>query len=117
MSAKVAIERCSAYESDKLDAALKNAALAADFPDVTGKTVLLKPNIVMDSAPEKAVTTHPVFLEAVIRLVRDRGASRILVGDSPGIQGLNFTARGCGIGEAAKRCGAEWIDFTQGKEK
>ena len=114
MSAKVAIERCGAYESDKLDAALKNAALSADFPDVTGKTVLLKPNIVMDSAPQKAVTTHPVFLEAVIRLVKERGASRIFVGDSPGIQGPNFTARGCGIGEAAKRCGAEWVDFTQG---
>jgi len=114
MGAKVAIERCSAYEPDKLDAALKKTAQASDFPNVTGKTVLLKPNIVMDSAPEKAVTTHHVFLEAVIRLVKERGASHVLVGDSPGIQGPNFTASGCGIGEAAKRCGAEWIDFTRG---
>jgi len=114
MGAKVAIERCSAYEPEKLNAALKSAVLDADFPDVKGKTVLLKPNIVMDSAPEKAVTTHPVFLEAVIRLVKERGASNILVGDSPGIQGPNFTARGCGIGEAAKKNGAEWIDFTRG---
>jgi len=114
MGAKVAIERCGAYEPDKLNAAIKNTVLAAGFPNVAGKTVLLKPNIVMDSAPEKAVTTHPVFLEAVIRLVKERGASHVLVGDSPGIQGLNFTASGCGIGEAAKRCGAEWIDFTRG---
>jgi uncharacterized protein (DUF362 family)/Pyruvate/2-oxoacid:ferredoxin oxidoreductase delta subunit len=114
MNTKVAIERCGAYEPEQLYTALKKAALAADFPSTVGKTVLLKPNIVMDSAPAKAVTTHPVFLEAVIRLVREWGASRILVGDSPGLQGPNFTARGSGLGEAAKRCGAEWVDFTRG---
>ncbi|MDR0302415.1 MAG: DUF362 domain-containing protein [Treponema sp.] len=114
MNTKVAIERCDVYEPEKLYLALKAAALAADFPSAEGKTVLLKPNIVMDSAPAKAVTTHPVFLEAVIRLVREWGASRILVGDSPGLQGPNFTARGCGLGETAKRCGAEWVDFTKG---
>jgi len=113
MNTKVAIERCGAYEPEELYAALKKAALAADFPSATGKTVLLKPNIVMDSAPAKAVTTHPVFLEAVIRLVREWGASRILVGDSPGLHGPNFTAKGCGLGEAAKRSGAEWVDFTR----
>jgi uncharacterized protein (DUF362 family)/Pyruvate/2-oxoacid:ferredoxin oxidoreductase delta subunit len=114
MSAKVAIERCKTYDPDELYAALKKTALSADFPDVTGKTVLLKPNIVMDSAPAKAVTTHPVFLEAVILLAREFGASRILVGDSPGLPGPNFAARGCGIGEATKKCGAEWVDFTKG---
>jgi uncharacterized protein (DUF362 family)/Pyruvate/2-oxoacid:ferredoxin oxidoreductase delta subunit len=114
MSAKVAIERCKAYDRDELYAALKKAALAADFPDVKGKTVLLKPNIVMDSAPAKAVTTHPVFLEAVILLAREFGASRILVGDSPGIHGPNFSGRGCGLGDVTKNCGAEWVDFTKG---
>jgi len=114
MRAKVAIERCGAYNPDELYNALKKAALAADFPDIKGKTVLLKPNIVMDSAPEKAVTTHPVFLEAVILLAKEFGASRILAGDSPGIQGPNFTARGSGLGEAAKKHGAEWVDFTKG---
>jgi len=114
MNKKVAIERCDAYEPADLYAALRKSAVAADFPSAEGKTVLLKPNIVMDSAPAKAVTTHPVFLEAVIRLVFEWGASRILVGDSPGLQGPNFTARGSGLGEAARRNGAEWVDFTRG---
>jgi uncharacterized protein (DUF362 family)/Pyruvate/2-oxoacid:ferredoxin oxidoreductase delta subunit len=114
MSAKVAIERCETYNPDEMYAVLKKTALAADFPDVTGKTVLLKPNIVLDSVPAKAVTTHPVFLEAVLLLMRAFGASRILVGDSPGLQGLNFAARGCGIGEVTNKHGAEWVDFTKG---
>jgi len=115
MNKKVGIEACSSYESAFVYEALKRAVeLAGDF-DVREKTVLLKPNILSDVSPEKAVSTHPVFLEAVIALVREGGAGRILVGDSPGIQLPGFSARGSGIGEAAKRNGAEWVDFTKEK--
>ncbi|MDR0321039.1 MAG: DUF362 domain-containing protein [Treponema sp.] len=113
MKAKVAIERCGEYDAEKLYRTLKSAAQAADFPNAKGKTVLLKPNIVMDATPEKAITTHPLFLEAAIRIVREWGVSRILVGDSPGLQGPNFTARNSRLGETAKRCGAEWVDFAR----
>ncbi|MDR3166710.1 MAG: DUF362 domain-containing protein, partial [Treponema sp.] len=86
-------------------------------PEVGGKTVLLKPNIVMDASPEKAVTTHPAFLEAVIRLVWEGGASRILVGDSPGLQGPNFSGKVSGLGDVTRKMGAEWVDFTRGKKE
>ena len=115
MNKKVGIERCPSYEPELVYAALKQAVELAGDLDVTGKIVLLKPNILFDTSPEKAVTTHPVFLEAAIRLVRERGASRILVGDSPGIQVPGFSARGSGLGEAAKKNGAEWVDFTREK--
>ncbi|MCL2878704.1 MAG: DUF362 domain-containing protein [Treponema sp.] len=115
MNNKVAIQRCNGYESEEVYQALKAAAAAAGIPDVAGKKVLLKPNILMDTAPEKAVTTHPVFLEAAIRLVSEWGASKILVGDSPGIQGPNFSARLSGLRETAIKNHAEWVDFTKGK--
>ncbi|MDR0316365.1 MAG: DUF362 domain-containing protein, partial [Treponema sp.] len=115
MSKRVGIERCDSYDPEELYRSLKAAALAADFPDATGKTVLLKLNIVMDAAPEKAVTTHPAFLAAVIRLVREWGASRILAGDSPGLQTPNFTARSSTLGDTAIKNGAEWVDFTRSK--
>jgi uncharacterized protein (DUF362 family)/Pyruvate/2-oxoacid:ferredoxin oxidoreductase delta subunit len=113
MNSHVAIARCGAYESGQVYAALRLAVEAAPSLDVSGKTVLLKPNIVFDSPPEKAIVTHPVFLEAAIRLVRDLGASRILVGDSPGLQMPNFTAKLSGLGGVAERMGAEWVDFTR----
>ncbi|MDR2102387.1 MAG: DUF362 domain-containing protein [Treponema sp.] len=112
---KVGILRCGEYEPETLYGALKKAADLAGAPELRGKTVLLKPNIVMDSSPEKAVTTHPAFLEALIRLVWEGGASRILVGDSPGIQGPNFSAKASGLGEVTRKMGAEWVDFTRGK--
>ena len=115
MNNKVSIERCGSYDSEAVFQALKTAAEAAGIPDVRGKKVLLKPNILSDSAPEKAVTTHPVFLEAVIRLVAGWGASRILVGDSPGLQPPNFSPRVCGLREAALKNNAEWVDFTKAK--
>ncbi|MCL2831960.1 MAG: DUF362 domain-containing protein [Treponema sp.] len=115
MNKKVAVTRCTKYDSEEMYRSLKTAAEAAGLPDVAGKKVLLKPNILFDTPPEKAVTTHPVFLEAVIRLIREWGASRILVGDSPGIQGPNFTARLSGLREAALKGGAEWVDFTKEK--
>ena len=115
MNKKVGIERCPSYEGVEVYSALKRAVELAGGLEVAGKTVLLKPNILSDSAPEKAITTHPAFLEAAIRLVREMGAARILVGDSPGIQGPGFSGKTCGLGEVSEKNGAEWVDFTKEK--
>jgi len=115
MGKKVGIVRCASYDPQEVYDALKKAVELSDNLDVAGKTVLLKPNILSDSPPEKAITTHPVFLDAAIRLVREKGASRILVGDSPGLQMPGFSGKVSGIGEATRKNGAEWIDFTKGK--
>ena len=115
MNKKVSIERCSSYDPHAVYTALKRAVELSGGLDVSGKTVLLKPNILSDTPPEKAVITHPVFLETSIRLVREMGAKRILVGDSPGIQVPGFTAKISGLGETVKKNGAEWVDFTREK--
>jgi uncharacterized protein (DUF362 family)/Pyruvate/2-oxoacid:ferredoxin oxidoreductase delta subunit len=112
---RVAIARCAEYEAESLYRVLAECVEAAGGLDVRDKTVLLKPNIVYDSPPEKAITTHPVFLEAAIRLVKEKGAARILAGDSPGLQPPGFTAKLSGLGEITRRNGAEWVDFTRRK--
>ena len=115
MNRKVGIVRCSSYDPEEVYRGLKNAVEHAGDLDVAGKTVLLKPNILSDTPPEKAIVTHPVFLEASIRLVREMGAKRILTGDSPGIHVPGFSAKVSGLGETAVKNGAEWINFTKGK--
>jgi uncharacterized protein (DUF362 family)/Pyruvate/2-oxoacid:ferredoxin oxidoreductase delta subunit len=115
MNKKVGIQKCTKYDVGFVYKALSEAVeLAGDF-DVRGKRVLLKPNILFDTAPEKAMTTHPVFLEAAIKLVQEKGASQVLVGDSPGIQKPGFSGKICGLGPVAEKKGAEWADFTKGK--
>ncbi len=114
MTCDVSIFGCDRYEPALLDAALGQAADAAGMPDVRGKRVLVKPNLLNASAPEKAVTTHPEFLAAAIRLMKSRGAARILVGDSPGWQQARMAAGVAGFSAAVKREGVEWADFKPG---
>jgi uncharacterized protein (DUF362 family)/ferredoxin len=115
MNKKVGIERCNSYDPSEVYEALKRAVELAGDLDVAGKTVLLKPNILSDTPPEKAVCTHPAFLEAAIRLVREMGAKRVLAGDSPGLQPPGFSAKASGLGDAIRKNGADWVDFTKGK--
>ena len=83
MSASVALLECRSYERKLIAEQLSRLPELTQFPDVKGKRVLLKPNLLSGSAPEKAVTTHPEVLRGVINLVKERGASSIAVGDSP----------------------------------
>lgn len=117
MTRDVAVFSCRNYESECLDAALEQAAESAGFPDVRGLSVLVKPNLLNASPPEKAVTTHPEFVAAAIRLLKRRGAARILVGDSPGWQQPRMAAGVAGFTAVARREGAEWVDFKPGKPR
>jgi uncharacterized protein (DUF362 family)/Pyruvate/2-oxoacid:ferredoxin oxidoreductase delta subunit len=49
---------------------------------LSGKYVLVKPNLLTDRKPEQAVTTHPEVVRQVIRWLKARGAY-VVVGDSP----------------------------------
>ncbi len=76
-----------------------------------GQRVLLKPNLLAAYGPERAVTTHPAIVRAAILLVREAGGTPI-VGDSPGVGGLSFVARRCGITAVLEETGAELADFS-----
>ncbi|MBN2154673.1 MAG: DUF362 domain-containing protein [Candidatus Lokiarchaeota archaeon] len=51
-------------------------------------TVLLKPNLLQPAPPERAITTHPMIVRAVIQWVRQFNPTKIYVCDSSG--GFNF---------------------------
>lgn len=108
----VAIDRCSSYEFDKLYSTLQRVCEWAHMPDVTGKKILVKPNILSDAKPEDCITTHPEVVRAVIRLLKSKGALEVYVGDSPGLHGPTFSAKVCGVGDVCKQEGAIWCDFT-----
>ena len=81
----ISLKRCTRYELKTVQDALDK--LLEPFKDELlrvkrGDLILLKPNLLSRHAPEDAVTTHPVFLEAVLRYFLDCGAKPI-IGDSP----------------------------------
>lgn len=108
------------YDEAAVEAAAREAVRVAFGPEALkafkSATVLLKPNILLASAPERAATTHPAVVRAAIRIARDAGARRVLVGDSPGWQPTGMAAAKAGIAELARAEGAELADFSQGVE-
>ncbi len=113
MMNEVAIERCRAYDPELILDTLENMIGKTGFPEVCDKRVLLKPNILSGSAPEKAVTTHPSVVRAVIRLLKARGAASILVGDSPGVGSADKAGRNSLIAQAVIEEGARWAPFRE----
>jgi len=82
----VSISSCSTYDATEvnasLDAALSPLGGMAAFVR-PGSRVLLKVNLLSRALPERAVTTHPELVRAVIRAVKAAGGD-VVVGDSPG---------------------------------
>lgn len=112
MDKRVALLHCDAYEVDALLEQIRRAAECTDFPLVSGKRVLLKPNLLSGSDPAKAITTHPEFLRAAIRLFREKGAEEIQVGDSCAVGNSRNAAEKAGMLAVCKEEGARWVDFV-----
>lgn len=77
--------------------------------DVKDKKVLIKANLLGAHEPEKAVTTHPLVIEALAREFIAAGA-RVTIADSPGGPYSEALLRRCyritGMERAAERSGA-----------
>jgi len=76
------------------------------FPvPIQSRSVLIKPNALRASNAEQGIVTHPAVVRAVVDKVEALGASRIVVGDNPGMMsyGANEkTFRQSGLMEASQ---------------
>jgi uncharacterized protein (DUF362 family)/Pyruvate/2-oxoacid:ferredoxin oxidoreductase delta subunit len=99
------LARSADYRPASLDRTIEEIVEA--FPRAwQGKRVLVKPNILAPHRPDRAVTTHPEVVAAVVRALTRRGAE-VLVGDNPGVGGYGrsqSSADRCGILDAAGQC-------------
>ncbi len=78
--------RCTDYVAGTVESALSDLMEAMGGLDfvMPGMTVGIKANLVSAMKPEEAATTHPALLRVLVSMLKERGAGRILVGDSPG---------------------------------
>lgn len=78
--------------------------------------VLLKPNLLGKHLPEKAVTTHPAVVAAVIRALQKRGVEQIILADSPGGLYNEPNMRGIyeasGLGDVCRKTGVQVWEKT-----
>lgn len=115
MKEQVVLQAAATYERPQVEAAVDRllAPLGGMAAFVRpGQKVLLKPNMLAGKEPEKAVTTHPEIVRAVIRLAQQAGGS-VAVGDSPGSGSPLQVARRCGILEVIEETGATFALFAE----
>lgn len=82
---KVSIVKCDSYDQEQVFTALEQVLQPIGGLDWVkeGMTVAIKANLVTFYHPDRAATTHPALLCALIKMLKSRGA-RVIVGDSPG---------------------------------
>jgi uncharacterized protein (DUF362 family)/Pyruvate/2-oxoacid:ferredoxin oxidoreductase delta subunit len=110
MNNKISIRKCKEYNLQQVTDLISDIYLKTGGPDVSGKRVLVKPNILTDDDPSKCISTHPVVVEAMVRFLQSKGAI-VLVGDSPAVHTQKFKGLKSGIFRVCESTGAEWVDF------
>ena len=111
----VSVVPCKTYKPDTVRQAV--TAVLAPLGGISrfvrpGMQVLLKPNLLAAADLERAITTHPAVVQAVVELVQEAGGTA-LIGDSPGGPAKNgpLVYHRSGMAEIAECTGARLVPF------
>jgi uncharacterized protein (DUF362 family)/NAD-dependent dihydropyrimidine dehydrogenase PreA subunit len=122
MAPTVALVKCDSYEESVVESSLSEAlaSLGGIGKYVkTGNRVLLKVNLLSASAPDKAITTHPSLVKALVKQVQSAGGIPIIA-DSPGgpfSRGMLESAyKKSGLSAVAEETGARLNYDTNSKQ-
>ncbi len=78
---RVSCVRCDDYDPMRVNRVLTETIANLDFSFHGGMRVLIKPNLMSPVKPEKAITTHPIILEELCKILKTAGVE-ILIGES-----------------------------------
>lgn len=116
MKSKVALVSCDSYDDTEVYEAVKKGLELLGGIDhfvKTGEKIVLKSNVLVGSAPEKCVCTHPAVLKAVCRLFLEAGAA-LSCGDSPAFGSTGMNMRISGLKQVLGELGIPLSDFSKG---
>jgi uncharacterized protein (DUF362 family) len=115
MKSKIHLQQIKEYSLDDVEQFVRDSLEVLD-PEASmfgpGQKVLLKPNLLKGFTPERCVTTHPVVVEAVCRVLKDLSVSQIVISDSPALGSLSAVAKKAGYGSLEKKYGAQILPLT-----
>lgn len=118
---RVYLNRCTTYDVDQIFQIMDAGFAQMGVYDrlYAGKTVVLKPNLIMKSNPEDAIITHPAVTAAVGLCVKKTGA-KVLIAESPGgpytPHVMKSLYRGCGYTEMAEHYGFDLYTDCKSRE-
>lgn len=114
---KVSVIRCDSYsENDVYEAIRKGIDLLGGISEFVkpGERIVLKPNILIGSNPDKSVTTHPEVFKAIGKLLKEAGVV-VSYGDSSGVGKSEPNLKRAGIKKAGDELGFSVADFDSGR--
>jgi uncharacterized protein (DUF362 family) len=107
----VALGEVSSYEADLLTS-LRSLWQRAEMPDVRGRRVLIKPNLV-DYLGDFPVTTAPEIVGAVADLLLELGAKKVIIGDGSGFRRETWAvAEAIGLDALLAERGLKFVDLN-----
>jgi uncharacterized protein (DUF362 family)/Pyruvate/2-oxoacid:ferredoxin oxidoreductase delta subunit len=118
MTSTVGVVHCPSYDRRMITEAVRQVlGLIGGLGSIVkkGDRVLIKPNLLSAKTPERAITTHPEVVAAVVKAVQEAGGHAV-IGDSPGsTRGtLERIWSDTGMQEVADRTGARLENFEAG---
>ncbi len=78
---EVSIVNCKNYDPKNVRKAIEKSLEKIGFKIPEKKKILLKPNLLSPQNPEKAITTNPVIVEELCKMLKKR-KNEIIIGDS-----------------------------------
>ena len=97
---RVAYARCASYADRRILKESIEKALAVqleDFGGVSGKKIMLKPNLLAWRRKEDIACVHPAFVVESARAFLDAGASEEEIFDNPAVQTAHEIIKSMGI--------------------
>ncbi len=119
---QVALVPCGKYDFEEVTQSLTQAFYLIGGLGTfvqSGQRVLLKVSMLRGAAPERAVSTHPIIVVALAKLVRELGATPV-IGDSCGGSAYGLSEKAleeCGFGPLAREHGIETVLFETAGSK
>ena len=114
---KVSLVRCDSYDEDQVFGAIEQGInlLGGLSQFVTSEErIVLKPNVLFGTNPQKCVSTHPAVLKAAGRILLEAGAN-VSYGDSSGLGKCEKNMGKAHLKQAADELGIRMADFDNGQ--
>jgi uncharacterized protein (DUF362 family) len=109
---QVALVRCPDYDPETLAAAIRTGWRSSRPPDVRGKRVVIKPNVV-DASPDRPVHTEPRLVGALVSHLRSLGARDIVLAEGASHnRDSEWVIRQSGYEALAKGQGVRFVDLN-----
>ena len=111
----VALIPCESYDNEKVyEAISKGIELIGGIDSLinNNERILVKPNLLSSSNPDKAITTNPSVFGSILRYLKENGYQNITYGDSPaGITNMEEVVKVTGLKQKADQYNVQLGDF------